>query len=55
MISRCCEVDNGMHLTVLVLVEDVVDLSLDLVHSSGHVDCCCVGGLGVLFVVEKRS
>ena len=35
-----------MH-TVLVLVENVVDLSLDLVHSSGHVDCQCECWVGL--------
>lgn len=40
----------------LVLVEDIVDLSLDLLHCSGHVGymffcvCVCVKGLKVVGV-----
>ena len=33
---------------VLVLVEDLVDLGLDFVYDSGHVDVC-VEDLGVVF------
>lgn len=45
--------DNGQRLTVLVLVEDVVDLSLDLIHSSGHFDCCCVWLMWFLCLEEE--